>query len=81
MRVTVTTTTTQSVGEVQTAPGLSGYGWMVTFQIDSDEGLSFSLSIPTTAPTALEAEARVLSRVQEFLKAAAAAAHDYQIEI
>jgi hypothetical protein len=79
MRVTVTPTCTQTLREVQTEPGLSGYEWMVTFQIDSDEGLSFALSIPTTAATPLEAQARVLRRVQEFLKAAAMAARDYQI--
>lgn len=79
MRVTVTPTCTQTLREVQREPGLSGYEWMVTFQIDSDEGVSFALSIPTTAQTLIEAQARVLRRVQEFLQAAAVAARYYQI--
>jgi hypothetical protein len=79
VRVTVTPTATQALREVQGEPGLSGYEWKVTFQIDSDEGLSFALSIPTTAQTAIEAQARVLRRVQEFLRIAAKAANDYQM--
>jgi hypothetical protein len=79
MRVTITPTSTQSLREVQREPGLLGYEWMVTFQIDSDFGLSCALSLPTTATTPIEAQARVLSRVREFLNGAAAAARDYQI--
>ena len=79
MQITMTPTCTETLREVQTKPALSGYEWMVTFQIDSDEGLSCALSTPIMAQSALEAQARVLRRVQEFLTAAAVVARDYQI--
>lgn len=79
MRVTVTPTETQSLDEFQTVHGVSGYKWMVTYQIDGEDGLSCTFSLPSAAETALDAQHRVLLRIHAFLKAATVAAQNYQM--
>jgi hypothetical protein len=50
MRVTITPTATHTLREIAT-PERPRYEWMVTFQVDSDEGISTAFSVPVTADT------------------------------
>jgi len=77
MRATLTAVARQTKREISTPRGLS-YEWVVTFQIDSDEGLSFAVSIQTPASTSIDARAKALPKLQEFLREAARATHVFK---
>jgi hypothetical protein len=77
MRVTLTAVPRQTKREIST-PGRHSYEWVVTFQIDSDESLSFAVSIHTPASTSIEARAKALPKLQQFLREAVRAAQDFK---
>jgi hypothetical protein len=72
MRVTLTAVPRQIKREISTPV------WVVTFQIDSDESLSFAVSIHTPASTSIEARAKTLPKLQQFLREAARAAQVFK---
>ncbi len=77
MRVTLTAVARQTKRAISTPRALS-YEWIVTFQIDSDEGLSFAVSIHTPASTSIEARAKALPKLQQFSREAAKATYDFK---
>jgi hypothetical protein len=78
MPVTITSKSTQHTGLVLSADG-SVAAWHVMFQLDGDESLHATISIPLTGPpTHYEAQQKALKILQVFLNDACAVAKKYQ---
>jgi hypothetical protein len=77
MQVSFTPTAVQTMREISTPTG-TAYEWTVTFQMDGDPGFSCAISLSTPANTSLEAVAKTLPKVRDFLASAANAARQYQ---
>ena len=78
MTVTITSKATQHPGLALSAEGTVA-AWHVMFQLDEDESLHATISIPLTGPpTHHEAQQKALKILQVFLNDACEAAKKYQ---
>jgi hypothetical protein len=78
MTVQITVKSTQHTGLALSTEG-SVAAWQVTFQLDGDESLHATISVPLTGPpTHHEAQQKALKILQVFLHDACEAAKKYQ---
>ena len=78
MAVAITPKLTQHTGLTQSTEG-SVATWVVTFQLDGDNSINASVSIPLAGPpTHREAQEKALKMLQVFLNDAAEAANKFR---